>query len=129
MLLGVLDRKLSFDNLSFEGAGRAPNAKVADQLLGDRRSTLDRLARFEVFDSGAQDALRVDRPMLVKALILDRNRRQLEVFGDPSDRHRLIGRFGIDYPELAAISGVKRRVAASIDRFTGGQRGGLGGNG
>ncbi len=67
------------------------DAEVADQLLGDRRAALDRFAGFEVLDRGAKDALGIDAAVLVEALVLDRDRCQLQVLGDPFDRDRLIG--------------------------------------
>ena len=64
------------------------DAEVADQLLGDRRAALDRFAGFEVLDRGAEDPLVVDAAVFVEALVLDRDRRQLQVLGDPLDRDR-----------------------------------------
>ncbi len=126
--LGVLDRQLRLDDLAVEVAVRVGDAEVADELLGDRRAALDRLPRLQVLERGAQDALGVDAAVLVEALVLDRDGRELELSGDAVDRDRGERLVGADDPQLAAVAGEEGRVAAPVDRFAGGERGRLGGD-
>jgi hypothetical protein len=124
----VLLRQLRLDDLAFEGALRVLDAEVADQLLGDRRAALDRLAGFEVGDGGPDDALVVDAAVFVEALVLDRHRRQLQAPRDPLDRDRGAGDAGGDPAEAGAVGGVDLRVAALADRLAGAERGSVGGD-
>jgi hypothetical protein len=126
--LEILPRQLRLDDLAFERALRVLDAEVADQLLGDRRAALDRLAGFEVGDGGADDALVVDPAVLVEALVLDRHRRQLQLLRDPLDRDRRAGDAGGDPAEAAAVGRVDRRVAALAYRFAGAERRCVGGD-
>ncbi len=124
--LGVLDRQLRLDDLALEGPLRVADAEVADELLGDRRAALDGLAGFEVLQLGPGDPLQVDAAVLVEALVLDRDRRQLQLLGNAPDRDRCARFVGIDQAELAAVGGVDGGVAAPIDLLAGGKGGCLG---
>ena len=126
--LGVLDRQLRLDDLALERARRVGDAEVADELLGDRRAALDRLARFEVLQRGADDALGVDAAVFVEALVLDRDGGALQALRHALYRDGRARLFGLDDAELAAVAGVDGRVAALLDRLAGGQRGRLGGD-
>ncbi len=126
--LRVLRRQLRLDDLAFEVLLRVGDAEVADQLLGDRRAALDRLAGFEVLQRGAGDALVVEAAVLVEALVLDRHRRQLQAPGDALDRDRRARFVGGDDPELAAVGRVEGGITAPVDRLAGGERGRVGGD-
>ena len=126
--LGVLDRQLRLFDLALEVALRVLDAEVADQLLGDRRAALDRFARFQVLDRGAQDPLVVEAVVLVEALVLDRHRRQLQALRDAVDRDQRASLRRGYRSQLRAVGGVDYRVAALVDRFAAGERGGVGGD-
>ena len=69
-----------FDQLSLERVFGVLDVEVADQLLGDRRGALDRLAAgLDVLPGGAGDAFGVERFVLEEVLVLDRDRRLLQV--------------------------------------------------
>ena len=70
-----------FGDLAFQRLFVVLDVEVADQLLGDRRGALDRLAAGQqVLPAGAGDALVVERPVAEEVLVLDRDRRVLEGF-------------------------------------------------
>ena len=126
--LRVLDRQLRLDDLAFEVVLGVGDAEVADELLGDRRAALDRFACFEVLDRRPQDRFRVDPAVLVETLVLDRDRRLAQLHRHPPQGDRRARLLGGDDPEFVAVAVVEDRVAAFLDRFAGGERGGVGGD-
>ena len=110
--------EVGFDQLALDRVFGVLDVEVADQLLGDRRGALDRLAAGEdVLPGGAGDAFGVDRAVLVEVLVLDRDRRVLERLRQRPFRHRLADVVGADEPDQAAVGGVDRRGAALLDRL------------
>jgi hypothetical protein len=105
--LGVLDRQLRLDDLALEVPRRVLDAEVADELLGDRRTALDRLARLQVLQRRAGDGLGVDAAVLEEALVLDRDGGLLDALRDAVDRDRRARFVGLDEAELAAVGGVE----------------------
>src|SRR6185312_1933013 len=61
----------------------ALGVRVLDELLRDRRAALDHLLVPEVLHDRAEDAVHVDAAVLVEALVLDRDDRELHPVGDP----------------------------------------------
>ena len=71
--------QVGFDQLALERLFGVLDVEVADQLLGDRRGALDRLAAGQqVLPGGAGDAFGVERPVVEEVLVLDRDRGVLE---------------------------------------------------
>ena len=117
----VLFGQFSLDDLAFDALVGVGNAEVADQLLGDRRAALDRFAGGQVLEESADDRIGIDPAVLVEALVLDRDRRQLQVLRYPPQGDRGPRFVGGDDAELAAVGGEDRRVAALVDRFARGE--------
>jgi hypothetical protein len=66
--------------------------------------------------------------VLVEALVLDRDRRQLHALRDPLDRDQRADLGRGDDPELRAVGGVDDGVTAAVDRLAAAQRRGVGGD-
>ena len=92
---------------------------LVDQLLRQRRGALERVALPEqVLDAGAQDALVVERAVLIEAPVLDRDRGLLEALRDLRRRHVGRDRVGVDVAEQASVRGVDRRGRIGVTRVT-----------
>ncbi len=89
-LLGVLLLELLGDlrllDLALQVTLGVVDVEVAGELHRDRRSALLHLAGLEVLERRAGDSLEVDAVVLVEALVLDRDRRLLQILGDLVDR-------------------------------------------
>jgi hypothetical protein len=70
-----------------DGAVRLRAQGVLDELLGDGRAALDRLAAHHVLDEGAADAADVDARVLVEAAVLDGDDRIAHVGRDVPVAH------------------------------------------
>ena len=116
MVFVVVDRELRLDDLLPERVLVATQVEVANQLHRDRRAALQRGAVGDVLDGRAEDAGQVDAVVLVEALVLDRDGRVLQVFGDfaPADGAAQV--VGLDKAETRAVSGEHLRGAATEDR-------------
>ena len=128
MLALELLGQLGLADLALEAAVAVARVQVADELHGDRRAALHGRARLEVLQAGAQDALVVDAPVLVEALVLDRDRGLLHRRGDDREldwRAQLVGR---DEAEALAVGGVDHRGLAVVDRLERVDRRGRGGD-
>ena len=84
----VLLGHLRLADLALDRVLRVVDVEVADELLGDRRGALLDLARLEVLDRRADDRAVVDAVVLVEVLVLDRDRRLLELERDLVELHR-----------------------------------------
>ncbi len=77
---------------------------VVDELHGQRRRALQAVAALDrVLDGGADDALVVERPVLVEAPVLDGDRRVLEHLGDARAGDRGVDRLGIDIAQRGPV--------------------------
>ena len=91
------------------------DVEVPDELLGDRRASLDDAARLEVGHGRAGDSFEIDASVREEAPVLDRDRR----LPDP-DRHlvgldRLAVALGRDRPEQRSVGRVDERVLPDPD--------------
>ena len=93
------------------------DVEVADQLLRDRRASLDRGAGLQVLPARAHDRPVVDPAVLVEVLVLDRHRGVLEHPGDLFGGHRVPDRVRLDVAQALAVGGEHHRVAARLDRL------------
>jgi len=119
----LLVGKVCFDQLSFQRLFGVLDVEVADQLLGDRRGTLDRLAAGEqVLPGGAGDPGRIERTVVEVVLVLDRDRGVPEALRQRPRGDRLADVFGVDEADQAAVGGVDRRGTALLHRFEAGER-------
>src|SRR4029079_27636 len=75
-------------DLPLEGA-LARDVEVADELLRDRRASLDHFALLRVTPGGADDPLPVDAAVLVEAPVLGRDHRLGHPRADLVERDRL----------------------------------------
>ena len=82
VLLLVLLRPGRLADLPLDRLLRVGDVEVADQLLGDRRAALHRLAGLQVLPACAHDRPVVDPAVLVEVLVLDRHRGVVEELGD-----------------------------------------------
>src|SRR6185437_8439508 len=107
----------------------AAGVEVPDELLGERRAALQRLARGDVLPRRARDADVVDAAVLVEPAVLDRHR----CLGQPgrhlAERDRLSVLVGRNRAEQRAVACVDEGVLADLHRAQrveaagGGQRG------
>ncbi len=115
--------EVGFLQLSLDRVLRVVDVEVADQLLGDGRGALHRLAAGQqVLPGGAGDRARVEGAVLVEALVLDRDGGVLEGFRQGAGGDRLADVVGADEADQAAVGGVDRRGAALLHRFQAGER-------
>jgi hypothetical protein len=120
VLLLDLPRETGLLDLPLERA-LVPDVEVADELLRDRRATLDDVAALEVLDRGAQDALVVQAAMVVEAAILDGNGRLRDPGRRLVKRHGLAIPLGRDGTENAPVGRVDEGVLADRDRLQRGE--------
>ena len=119
----LLVGEVRFDQLSLDRLFGVLDVEVADQLLGDGRGPLHRLAAGEqVLPGGASDPGRVERAVVEVVLVLDRDRRVPERLRHRPFGDRLADVFGLDEADQAAVGGVDRRGAALLHRFEAGER-------
>ena len=113
-----LFRQVRFFDLPLQRVFRVADVEVADQLLGDRRGALDRLAaRQQVLPGGAGDPGGVERAVFPEVLVLDRDRGVLQHFRDLAAGDRLAHVFRVDVADQLAVAAVDRRGAALLHRF------------
>ena len=93
------------------------DVEVADELLGDRGSTLERLAGGHVLDRRACDAGQVDPAVLVEAAVLDGDRRLPEHRRHVHPRDRGPDGVRLHVPEPGAVGGVDDRRGPLVDRL------------
>ena len=117
VLVLELGRQLRLADLAREVALRVLDVEGADELLGDRRAALDRLAGFEVLDPGADDRVEVHPVVLVEALVLDRDGRAAHVHGDVLPRDDPAQHVGLDEAEPRAVDRVDHRELALVGRL------------
>ncbi len=111
-------RQRRFLDLPLQRVFRVVDVEVADQLLGDRRGALNRLAAGQrVLPGGAGDALRVEGAVGEEVLVLDRDGRVFQRFRQHFGRDGLTDVVGADEADQAAVGSVDRRGAALLDRF------------
>ena len=108
----VVDRQLGLDDLLAQRVLVAAQIQVAHELHRDRRAALQWRPVDDVLDGRAEYAGEVDAVVLVEPLILDRDRRVLQIFGDlaPADRTAHLGR--LNEPQARAVGGEHLRGAA-----------------
>ncbi len=116
MLLLVLARHLRFDDLALDGVLGVVDVEVADELLSDRRGSLLDLACLGVLHRGADDRAEVDAAVVVKVLVLDRDRRLLEALRDLLHLDRRAQDVGLHVPEGLTVGVVDLRVGAVARR-------------
>src|SRR5215212_4847955 len=121
--------QLRLADLALVGA-LAGDVERAHELHRDRGAALHGLARREVLDRRAHDALVVDALALVEALVLDRDRRVLDHVGDLGGAQRQVQLLGLDEPQRLAVSCEDARVIPRRLRLERGQgrRGGRDGD-
>jgi hypothetical protein len=112
----VFERELGLGDLLAERALVAAEIDVAHQLHRDRGATLQRLSVGDVLDGGAEDAGGVDAVVFVVALVLDRDRRVLEIAGDVVPADRRAQGVGLDVAQARAVGGEHLRGGAGEDR-------------
>ena len=108
----VLERHLGLDDLLLERVLVTAQVEVADELHRDRRAALQRGAVGYVLDGRAEDPGHVDAVVFVEALVLDRDRRVLEVFRDRAPADRRAQLIGLDEAQACAVGGEHLRGAA-----------------
>ena len=111
-----LDREAGLLDLAPERP-LAAGVEVAHELLRNRGSTLDYLARAEVAPERTRDPDVVDAAMLVEAAVLDRNRPPWKPLAHARERYRLAVSIGGDRPEQRAVGRVDEGVLANLDRL------------
>jgi len=100
----------------------APDVEVADELLRERRASLDDLALLHVLDGGADDPLVVDAVVRVETPVLDRDRGLGEQRRHLVERDRLAVLLRRNRAEQRAVRGVHERVLPDGDGLQRGQR-------
>src|SRR5205085_11977346 len=113
-----LDRQTRFLDLALERP-LTRDVEVADELLRDRRATLDDPARAEVLDRGADDPLVVDSAVLVEAPVLDRHGGLRHPGTHPRELDRLAVLVSRDCPQQRAVGGVDEGVCRPALRSSG----------
>ena len=114
----LLVGQVGFDDLPLDRLFRVLDVEVADQLLGDGRRALHGLAAGKrVLPGGADDPGVVERAVVEVVLVLDRDRRVLEVLRQRLRGDRLADAARLDEADQAAVGGVDRRGASVLDRF------------
>jgi hypothetical protein len=94
-----LEREARLDDLPLERPLVALDVEVADELLRDRRASLDGTTRLDVVDGGAGDALEVDPAVLIEPAVLDRHRRLCHPGARLREAHRLAVLLSRNRPE------------------------------
>ncbi len=83
------------------GLDASRHVDVVDQLHGQRGRALQAATVDRILDRRAQDALVVERAVLVEAPVLDRDRGLLEDVGDPAPGDRVADVRGVDVAQRA----------------------------
>src|SRR5207249_9198568 len=107
-----LDGEAGLLDLSGERALLRRDVEEPDDLLRDRRATLDDPAGAKVGPERARDPLVVDAAVVVEAAILDRHRGRPHPRADVLQRNRLAVLLGRNRPEELAVGGVDEGVVA-----------------
>ena len=113
-LLLELDGEAGLSRLPLPG-DLAPDVEVADELLRERRASLDDLALLDVLHGGANDPLVVDAVVRVEAPVLDRDRGLGEERRHLVERDRLAVLLRWNRAEQRAVRGVHERVLPDGD--------------
>ncbi len=104
-------------DLALEVPLRVLDVERADELLGDRRATLDRLARLDVAHGRADDRAVIHALVLVEAAVLDRDRRVAHLLGHVLPRQHGADLVRLDVAEARAVRSEDLRAAALVDRL------------
>ena len=115
-----LDRETRLLELPLHGP-LVGDVEVADELLRDRRPALHDLARLDVLEHGAGDALRVDAAVGVEPAVLDRDRGLRHPGADARQRHDLPVALGRDRAEERPVGCIDERVLADPHLVEGGE--------
>src|SRR4051812_36320636 len=110
-----LDCEAGLDELAAQRPLVVADVEVADELLGDRRTALDRPPGSNVVHGRARDALEVDAAVLVVAAILDRHRRLSDPRADLAQRDGLPVPLRRNRAEPRAVGCVDERVGVLED--------------
>ena len=109
VLGGQLLGQLGLDDLVFQipgGAQLLAEIEVVDQLHRQRRGTLQAVAAADrILDRGAQDALIVQRAVLIEAPVLDRDGGVLDELRDRRAGHRGVHVGRPDVPQRGPVGG------------------------
>ena len=117
-------RQVRLDDLALERVLRLLDVEVPDELLGDRRAALSRLAAGgQVVPAGPDDRREIDAAVVVEPPVLDRDRRVLQVLRDLVAGDRLADRVGVDHPDQGAVGRVHLGNRPLRDRLQRGERG------
>ncbi len=112
-LAGVVLRRC---RLALLRAGGVLLKRQLDELLGDRRTTLDDLVAGLVDEQGAQRAPDVERAVLVEAGVLDRDQGVLDIGRDLVQRD-VLAVLVVERRELASVGG--QHPGALVERLEG----------
>ncbi len=123
VLFVVVDRELGLDDLLAQRVLVAAEIQVAHELHRDRRAALQGGAVGDVLDGRAEDSGQIDAIVFVEPLVLDRDRRVLQVGGNftPADGAAQV--VGLDEAEARAVGGEHLRGATRQDRVQRAERG------